>query len=200
MSWQSLTVRLGRSVLVTSGIVLALAFLTYILCSDTLARSVVEHAPETLLEELRQAGTLASLDDADQKIQTRWMVGLALLVSFVGILNAMLLSVTERYAEIGTMKCLGALDSLVVKLFLLESLFQGIVGTMLGILIGILLTLVEGSMAYGGAMWSMIPWAGILNLTLISLLSGVLLTVAGALYPGWRAAKMKPIDAMRSQV
>ena len=37
-------------------------------------------------------------------------LGLALLVAFVGILNAMLMSVTERFREIGTMKCLGALD------------------------------------------------------------------------------------------
>ena len=48
-----------------------------------------------------------------------------MLVAFVGVLNAMLMSVTERFREIGTMKCLGALNSFIVKLFLIESLFQG---------------------------------------------------------------------------
>ena len=53
----------------------------------------------------------------------------------------MLMSVTERFREIGTMKCLGALDTFIVKLFLLESTFQGLAGTSAGIVIGFALTL-----------------------------------------------------------
>src|SRR5204863_933204 len=77
----------------------------------------------------------------NDRIQTRWLLGLALLVAFVGILNAMLMSVTERFREIGTMKCLGAHDSFTIKLFLIESLFQGVVGTVLGILTGLILSI-----------------------------------------------------------
>ncbi|MFP4380096.1 MAG: ABC transporter permease [Candidatus Sumerlaeia bacterium] len=200
MSWRNISVRLGRSLLVTSGIILALAFLSYIMCSDTLLRSIVQEASPKVLEQMREEGILRTLNDENARIQTRWMVGLALLVSFVGILNAMLLSVTERYAEIGTMKCLGALDGLIVKMFLIESLFQGLVGTSAGILIGMGLAFLELTFKYGGAVWTSAPWLGMLKLVSIALGAGLILTILGALYPGWRAAKMKPIEAMRAQV
>ncbi|MDP7639559.1 MAG: ABC transporter permease, partial [Candidatus Hydrogenedentes bacterium] len=112
ISWKNIRVRWGRSMLVTCGIVLALAFLTYVLYSDAMLRHAIEHGSPSLREVLRKAGVLSIAESADSRIQTRWMVGLALLISFVGILNAMVMSVTERFREIGTMKCLGALDSL----------------------------------------------------------------------------------------
>ena len=200
IAWNNIRARLGRSMLVTSGIILALAFLTYILCSDSLARSVMANGPADLLERLEKEGVVKRLGDADARIQTNWMVGLALLVSYVGILNAMLLSVTERFAEIGTMKCLGALDRLIVELFLIESVFQGLVGTAAGIVIGLALTLAEGVSSYGPAVWSVIPFSTFAWQMAICLLSGVGLTIAGALYPAWRAAQMQPIEAMRAEV
>ena len=200
IAWRNIRQRLGRSLLVTSGIVLALAFLTYILCSDTIARSVMKGAPPSLAEALAKKGVLSFVDDADAIIQTRWLVGLALLVSFVGILNAMLLSVTERFKEIGTMKCLGALDSLIVELFLLESTFQGLVGTAAGIVIGLLLTLGEGASLYGNAVWPLVPVGSLARNVGVCMLVGTFLTVLAALYPAWRAANMQPVDAMRSEV
>ena len=65
------------------------------------------------------------------------MTARAFLICFVDVLNAMLLIATERFHEIGTMKCLVALSSLIIRLFLLESIFQGLVGTTAGILIGL---------------------------------------------------------------
>src|SRR6185436_8670057 len=94
---------------------------------------------------------------ADAKIQSRWVIGVALLVAFVGILNAMLMSVTERFREIGTMKCLGALDGFIIRLFLLESLFQGVVGTIVGITVGLLLSIVNSSISYGKYAWQNAP-------------------------------------------
>ena len=200
IAWQNIRVRLGRSLLVTSGIILALAFLTYILCSDAVMAHVAGNAPQHLVEKLRADGTLADLDDADARVQTWWLVGLALLVSFVGIFNAMLLSVTERFSEIGTMKCLGALDSLIVKLFLLESLFQGAIGTTIGVTIGLALVLIEGLSACGGLLWGLVPYGRLALLSGLCLLVGTALTVIAALYPTWRAARMQPVDAMRTEV
>ena len=57
---------------------------------------------------------------------------MSLLVCFVGITNSMLMSVTERYKEIGTLKCLGALDNFIVKLFLIESGLLGFFGSLGG--------------------------------------------------------------------
>jgi ABC-type antimicrobial peptide transport system permease subunit len=199
IAWQSIRVRLWRSLLVTSGIILALAFLTYILCSEVLQQAVLADAPRRLIEELRRNGVLV-VADADAVIQTRWMIALALLVSFVGVLNAMLLSVTERFREIGTMKCLGALDRLVVELFMLESTFQGLVGTTLGVAIGLLLALAEGMKMYGTVLWSIMPYGPLGVRALICLVCGVGLTVFGALYPAVLAARMEPVEAMRSEV
>lgn len=202
LAWKNIRVRLTRSLLVTSGIILALAFLTYILCSDGLARGVATpgRLSTDLLEELKKEGVLAAMADSESRTQTWWMVGLALMVSFVGILNAMLMSVTERFAEIGTMKCLGALDSLIIKLFLLESVFQGLAGTTVGIVIGVALAYLEGMSAYGMEVWGLIDINTLGKLVGTCLLAGTLLTVAGAMYPAWRAAKMQPVDAMRTEV
>jgi ABC-type antimicrobial peptide transport system permease subunit len=112
----------------------------------------------------------------------------------------MLMSVTERFSEIGTMKCLGALDSLVIELFLLETLFQGLIGTAIGIAVGLALAIVEGLALYGPAAWNLAPWPGLARLVGLCALAGLGLTIAGALYPAWRAARMQPVDAMRSEV
>ena len=50
----------------------------------------------------------------------------------VGIINAMLMSVTERIREIGTMKCLGALDAFILKIYFIEAALQGLIGTAMG--------------------------------------------------------------------
>src|SRR5207253_7391546 len=109
---------------------------------------------------MKSAGVPTSAAEIeDDRLQHRWLIGLALLVAFVGILNAMLMSVTERFREIGTMKCLGALDGFIVKLFLIESLFQGVVGTILGVLVGLGLSLLSLASTYGRFVWTNFPMA-----------------------------------------
>jgi putative ABC transport system permease protein len=124
-------------------------------------------------------------------------VGLALMVAFVGILNAMLMSVTERFREIGTMKCLGALDAFVVRLFVIESLFQGVAGTTVGVVAGLVLSLIGVVHHYGAAALRELPVGRLTIDVLVCLAVGVGLTVAGAVYPAWEAARMQPIEAMR---
>jgi len=127
----------------------------------------------------------------------RWLVMLALMVCFVGIVNAMLMSVSERFREIGTMKCLGALDSFVVRLFLLESSFMGLVGTVLGVISGFLLSLFRCSISYGKFTYMYFPGKDILISLLLSVLAGVVLSVLAAVYPARTAARMEPVEAMR---
>ncbi len=155
-------------------------------------------APQRLQETMKNTGVPSTPDEIrSNRIQTRWLIGLALLVAFVGILNAMLMSVTERFREIGTMKCLGALDSFIIKLFLIESLFQGCVGTAVGVVLGLGLSMASMSSSYGYYAWKNVPWLSLAGAMLVSLLVGVTLTVAGAVYPAWQAARMQPIEAMR---
>jgi predicted lysophospholipase L1 biosynthesis ABC-type transport system permease subunit len=199
IAWRNIRVRWWRSMLVTSGIILALAFLTYVLTSEALADSVRSNGSPELVQNLTNRGALTQ-SDADSQARLWWMVGLALLIAFVGILNAMLMSVTERFAEIGTMKCLGALDGFIIKLFLLESTFQGISGTAIGIVLGLVLALVEGFFSYGAEAGGLIPMGAIVRFTGLCLIVGIILTILGALYPAWRAARMQPVDAMRAEV
>jgi putative ABC transport system permease protein len=95
------------------------------------------------------------------------------------------------------MKCLGALDSFIIKLFLLESLLQGIAGTVMGVLMGAMLALASLAVSYGNAVWQNLPIGQLLTSAITCLSIGLVLTVAGALYPAWQAARMQPIEAMR---
>lgn len=215
IAWKSIRMRLTRSLLVTSGIVLALAFLTSILATEAIVDSMrawaaqpeaeaaagpsAEASRRLELERLLVANGVATgeADVQAARLQSRWLVGLALLVALAGILNAMLMSVTERFREIGTMKCLGALDSFIVKLFLLESLFQGIAGTAVGVVLGLILSLASLVFSYGAFAWVNFPAVRLLGAVALALGVGVVLTVAGAVYPAWQAARMQPIEAMR---
>ena len=157
--------------------------------------------PQQLESMLKGAGVPTTPTEiANSRIQTRWLIGLALMVAFAGILNAMLMSVTERFREIGTMKCLGALDSFIIKLFLIESLFQGLVGTIIGVIGGLLLSVISAWSTYGHFTWKNMQWTELLIGVAVCTLVGIGLTVAGALYPAWQAARMQPIEAMRSDV
>jgi len=200
IAWRAIRIRIWRSLLVVSGIILAIAFLTYILCSDGLARHVLDRGSQQLVQQLTKDGLLDVENAANQRVQTYWMVGLALLISFVGIVNAMLMSVTERFREIGTMKCLGALDGFVLKLFLFESVFEGAVGTTLGLLIGLLLGYLEGLSLYGGEAWRLLPAGEFGTMLAGCFAAGLVLTVLGALYPAHQAARMTPVMALRSEV
>ena len=208
IAWKGLRVRLGRSLLVTSGIVLALAFLMSTLVTEAVVDGMRHWAREGPAAESFQRQQLDSLlaargvattpkEVADERLQNRWLLGVALLVAFVGILNAMLMSVTERFREIGTMKCLGALDGFIVKLFLLESLFQGVVGTALGVVIGLVVSMVNARFAYGTFAWRGVRPGELFVAAVLSFATGLALSVAGAVYPAWHASRMQPIEAMR---
>lgn len=212
IAWKNIRQRLSRSLLVTSAIVLALAFLMSILTTQALIRGMrgwinsreragdkaQVMAAQQLEAKMKSKGVPITPEEIhNDRIQTRWLLGLALLVAFVGILNAMLMSVTERFREIGTMKCLGALDGFIVRLFLLESFFQGAVGTTIGIVLGALLSLLGASVSYGPDAWRNVPATELAIGALICLGVGIGLTIAGAVYPAWTAARMQPIAAMR---
>ncbi|MDQ1255797.1 MAG: putative transport system permease protein, partial [Candidatus Hydrogenedentes bacterium] len=128
-----------------------------------------------------------------------WLIAISLLVCVVGITNAMLMSVTERYREIGTMKCLGALDWFVVKLFLIEAAFLGLAGSVIGAVFGFLAAILAAMTQYDGVLTSM-PWGKALLSVLAAILVGGLLSILGAVYPARRAGKMPPADAMRTEI
>ena len=210
ISFRSLKIRFGRSLITTSGVVLAIAFLMSVWSSNEIVGSLRDvnkselnlllqkNGIETGIAESGEASAEAQARMQEERSKQTWLISLSLLVCVVGIANAMLMSVTERYREIGTMKCLGALDTFIVKLFLLESTFQGFAGTSAGIVIGFLLTLGLALMDYGGYVVDYFPVSGIAESAGYALVVGTLLSLIGAMLPAYRAAKMEPVEAMRS--
>lgn len=197
ISLRSIRVRFTRSLLAASGIILATAFLMNVWSSGTIMTNLRDRADsdENLRRKLIVQGELGEGAVSDQR--STWLVGLSLLVCVVGVANAVLMSVTERYREIGTMKCLGAMDSFVLKLFLLESIFLGGLGTILGIVVGLLLAILTKLISFGLVIFPATSWLKILGLAGLALVIGSALSVFGSLYPAHRAAQMQPVEAMR---
>ena len=194
ISYQSLMLRFGRSIITTAGITLGIAFLVFVVISNEIATSTVGGgASEQLMDLGEEQETGISTKD-------KWLIIMSLIVCVVGITNSMLMSVTERYREIGTMKCLGALDHFVVILFLLESGFQGFAGALVGALIGLVASLLMGLANFGLDIFMDFPLLSILLSILGGSVLGMLLAVVGAAFPAWRAAKLPPAEAMRTEV
>jgi len=129
----------------------------------------------------------------------KWLAVLALLVCFVGIVNAMFMTVQERFREIGTMKCLGALDLFIVKIFLIESATLGLIGTLLGILVGMILSTLRQLLVYGSPVLGYFPLGNILAAALLAAVIGLVLSVLAAIFPARKAARMEPVEAMRAE-
>lgn len=129
--------------------------------------------------------------------RTVWLILVSLLVCVVGIANAMLMSVTERFREIATMKCLGATDGFIMTNFILESCMQGLAGGIIGVLLGFLLGSLRSGGKYGWMAMSHIPVMEISVCAAGAIVVGVVLSALAAVYPAWVAARLAPMEAMR---
>ncbi len=140
-----------------------------------------------------QQGALGDLPPRSQ-----WLIFLSSLVCMVGVANAMLMSVTERFTEIATMKCLGAIDHFVMMMIVLEALIQGAVGGLVGLLLGIVLAIVRGAFAFGQLLaLASSATSTVLLAMLMSLGATMILAALAALGPAYVAARLSPMEAMR---
>ena len=194
MSLRSIKIRFGRSIITTMSIVLGIAFFMSVMSNSAFTMNILQKGPENIKFALQQQ----NLEDMQAK-QT-WLVLLSLLVCTVGIINSMLMSVTERSKEIGTMKCLGALDKFIVELFVLEAILQGIIGSCIGIIIGILVTLMGYVLQYKWIIFKFFPVVDIIKYSFTALILGTFLTIIGVLYPAFLSAKMEPAEAIRREI
>ncbi|MCL5408870.1 MAG: FtsX-like permease family protein [Candidatus Omnitrophica bacterium] len=193
MSIRSIRSRFGRSSIVTMSIVFGIAFFMSVMANNAFIASILKSGPESLKVILQQ-------NSSNMGARQIWLIALSLVVCTVGIINSMLMSVTERSREIGTMKCLGALDHFVVELFLIEAFIQGIIGSIIGIVIGVLFTTLSVLFQYKGIIFSLFPVIQILKYSLMGLILGTFLTIIGALYPSYLSARMEPAEAIRREV
>lgn len=199
MAFQSIRVRFFRSLITTMSLVLAVAFLCYIRVGNDLAQSLLHTGDQAIEQKLVKAGydIAAGTEHIAASAKQRWIVFLSLLVCVVGIVNAQLMSVTERFREIGTLKCLGALDRYIVRLFVLEASMQGLAGSLAGALVGVAAASVTTLLRFGLTVLTSYPWSEVLLSCLIAMGTGTVLSLLGVLYPALLAARMQPVEAMR---
>jgi putative ABC transport system permease protein len=122
------------------------------------------------------------------------VVGISLLVGGVGIMNIMLVSVTERTREIGIAKALGAPRSFILMQFLIEAMVLAVIGGIIGIGLGWLLGVVAAKLIPHFPPPA-VPWWAIIGATGFSALVGMLF----GFLPAKRAANLAPIDALRHE-
>ena len=199
IAYQSIRVRFFRSLVTTTSLVLAVAFLCYMRSSNDFAQALLNSGDINSYQILVKAGYDVSLgtDVIAASAKQRWIVTLSLLVCIVGIINAQLMSVTERFREIGTMKCLGALDRFIVRLFVLEALMQGLAGSAAGAILGVVSATISSAFTLGTSIFSAFPWFALFYSMLLSVIVGTSLSLIGVIYPAILAARMQPVEAMR---
>ncbi|KQW53425.1 macrolide ABC transporter permease [Nocardioides sp. Root1257] len=139
--------------------------------------------------------SLVETANSTNKTLTVLLTGIAaisLLVGGVGVMNIMLVSVTERIREIGLRKALGATPSVIGRQFLVEASMLGLAGGVVGILVGVVGSWVLPPLIDQPVTLSLLA-------TVAALLTALALGVGFGVYPASRAARLTPIDALRSE-
>lgn len=196
VSWAGIRRRFFRSLITMSGVVLAIAFLTYMQLQNVIVKGLIQANDQVLNVLLQRAGVDIYSGDSSDRMMLLLII-LSLLACLVGIVNSMLMSVTERIKEIGTLKCLGALDGFIIRSYFIESSFQGVAGTALGCIIGLVVAITAALSNYGRYLFPNLAYGKVILALLISFLVGTILSIVAAILPAYMAAKKQPVDAMR---
>lgn len=198
LSLESIKFRFSRALITITSIVLGISFLSFLLTTGRIVSLLYREGAGVLVQTYQL-----------------WMAIIAILICSVGIVNSMLMSVTERYKEIGTMKCLGAMNLHVIEIFLIEAFLIGLIGSSIGAVAG-----------WGAAtLWQYFSRANpeifvsavglwttffmprdfndvllLLTNPLIDILLGILITIISSMVPAYIASRLSPTEALRYEV
>ena len=174
----------------------------FLLRSDINIDEVVEHIKETLSKQapklsvfVRSAKQIIASMESQGRIFTLLLAvigGISLLVGGIGVMNVMLVSVSERKKEIGIRKAVGAKNSEIQMLFLAESVMLSLLGGVFGVVIGLIFTRIVAYFSqWPFTFYLMPPIAGFA----VSVFTGIFF----GFYPARRAAALEPIVSLRSE-
>lgn len=191
----SLKVRWQRSLLIAISLVLAISFLAYVVETMWICSAVDLNRSFVALKRYCPSKNIG--------ISSRqlWLITMSFLICLAGITNAQLMAVTERFREIGTFKCLGALDRFIVILLLVETSIYGFVGGSIGGFLGVILAILNFFMKAGISRetFSIVASYGIGITIFVSIVLSIVLSFLGAIYPVMIAARMEPSVALRHE-
>lgn len=148
----------------------------------------IKYKSEDLLEQAKEIQELGESTNS----MLIWIAGISLLVGGIGVMNIMLVSVTERTSEIGLKKAIGARKSVILGQFLTEAAVLTSLGGIIGVIVGIILAQVISKVSETPVAIS-IPAA--VGAVVFSMLIGI---VFGML-PSYKAANLNPIEALRHE-
>ena len=140
---------------------------------------------------MKQVRNMQKLSESTNN-QLIWIASISLLVGGIGVMNIMLVSVTERTKEIGLKKAIGARKKTILGQFLTEASVLTSIGGIIGVMTGIGLSKVVGKVTGS-------PTAISIPSIVIAVLFSTVIGVVFGLLPSVKAANLNPIDALRSE-
>ena len=161
--------------------------------ADILTKSLISGKGYSYRSEdlLKQARQLQELSTATSR-QLIWIAGISLLVGGIGVMNIMLVTVTERTREIGLKKAIGAKKSRILGQFLTEASVLTTLGGVIGVIAGLILARVLSAVMET-------PTAVSVPAILIAVVFSVVIGVVFGLIPAIKAASLDPIEALRRE-
>lgn len=164
------------------------------------------------IEKIKEAVSLGVVSDKQMLKSVLSIVGtvnvtlqliaaVAVLASAFGIINTMMTATYERKREIGILQAIGAKQSTIFAIFLLESGFYGLIGGIAGVFAGILFSVLAAPLISQNAFTAFVKGsdvAGVFDPRVVigSILFSVAVSLVSGLYPAWRAARLSPVEAI----
>ena len=159
---------------------------------DWMAEHVDTNTSEYTVENGNDAMEAAEDETASLQVVLGGVAAIALLVGGIGIMNIMLVTVTERTREIGIKKAIGAQRSVIISQFLVESTVLSGCGGVIGILVGY-----GGSLVLGKIIYDMILYPAFW-MAAAAFLFSLAIGVGFGMYPAVKASGLQPVDALRA--
>ena len=210
IAYRSIKVRFFRSLITTMSLVLAVSFLSFVRVSNDVANGLLATKDDGFRQMLIGSGYDLEPDDTSvgSSPKQRWIVILSLLVCVVGIVNAQLMAVTERFREFGIQLSMGMPQSKLALTVLIETVMIALIGIVIGNILGYIVNSyvaanpfeISGELA---EMWREYGFLPVLTSTvrassfLNTTLSIFGISILSSFYPLYRVHMLEPLKGIR---